>query len=491
MNGSIKVKNLSGATVLEGDSKGNLLLKESLTVGQGSNGIIEVKNASGATTFSATTKGTVIKDGTMRITSGTITPSGGISYPEGSENITTLKGNGIETETVTYSGSQVYRNVVEYYSNGVWVTEDNSGNSSQRNRTVNVSASGIAFDAPTTDASDGAPWYGVGRAKSTLGGVGQAVQVAGYYGLRLRSDGTVIDLPFSGEPSVNRGMLFNGWVRPRGQNGLYFQDYGGGWHMTEPTWIRAYGGKSIATTGGMSADEGIWSGGDLQAANNIVMQRAGQYSWILHRPNTGNNLTMARSTYWGGDGGTWNWDYGFDFNPDLSGGPGIHFGTNGPHIKGLLSSTQQVQARNRFDTGYVNIVAYGFLSNASKSSDIAYNSRTFARDPDIIDILKKNHIVDYSVPTAACHLKGLPHEDVYIDMEYTEKSNFIIDMMTPEARELLVCECGDNESAIDLNKMTQTIWKACQIQQETIEQLEAKNKDLEDRLARIEAFLNI
>lgn len=35
------------------------------------------------------------------------------------------------------------------------------------------------------------------------------------------------------------------WFRVKGGNGLFFQDFGGGWHMTDDQWIRAYNGKSV------------------------------------------------------------------------------------------------------------------------------------------------------------------------------------------------------------------------------------------------------
>jgi hypothetical protein len=40
----------------------------------------------------------------------------------------------------------------------------------------------------------------------------------------------------------------NDWFRPEGTSGLYFQSYGGGWHMTDTSWIRAYNGKAIYAT---------------------------------------------------------------------------------------------------------------------------------------------------------------------------------------------------------------------------------------------------
>jgi hypothetical protein len=42
-----------------------------------------------------------------------------------------------------------------------------------------------------------------------------------------------------------------GWVRVGGNSGLYFSTHGGGWHMTDSSWIRAYQNKHIVTTGTM------------------------------------------------------------------------------------------------------------------------------------------------------------------------------------------------------------------------------------------------
>ena len=39
------------------------------------------------------------------------------------------------------------------------------------------------------------------------------------------------------------------WFRTYGSAGWYSQSYGGGWYMTDTTWVRAYNGKSILTTG--------------------------------------------------------------------------------------------------------------------------------------------------------------------------------------------------------------------------------------------------
>ncbi|MFT4464717.1 MAG: shufflon system plasmid conjugative transfer pilus tip adhesin PilV [Sodalis sp. (in: enterobacteria)] len=40
-----------------------------------------------------------------------------------------------------------------------------------------------------------------------------------------------------------------GWFRTTGDSGWYSEKWGGGFHMTDSTWIRAFGGKSIYTSG--------------------------------------------------------------------------------------------------------------------------------------------------------------------------------------------------------------------------------------------------
>jgi hypothetical protein len=43
------------------------------------------------------------------------------------------------------------------------------------------------------------------------------------------------------------------WLRVNGQNGIYFESYGGGWRMTDSTWVRIYNGKSLWCENGIMA----------------------------------------------------------------------------------------------------------------------------------------------------------------------------------------------------------------------------------------------
>ncbi|EJP32302.1 bacterial shufflon protein, N-terminal constant region domain protein [Selenomonas sp. FOBRC9] len=47
------------------------------------------------------------------------------------------------------------------------------------------------------------------------------------------------------------------WFRAHDDSGFYFESHGGGWHMTDNDWIRAYNGKHVYTSGKMKADEGF------------------------------------------------------------------------------------------------------------------------------------------------------------------------------------------------------------------------------------------
>ena len=53
----------------------------------------------------------------------------------------------------------------------------------------------------------------------------------------------------------------NTWYRAYGEDGLFFQDHGGGFRMTDNTWIRTYGGKQFYVDNGSSFDAIYTAGG--------------------------------------------------------------------------------------------------------------------------------------------------------------------------------------------------------------------------------------
>lgn len=58
-------------------------------------------------------------------------------------------------------------------------------------------------------------------------------------------------------------MYASNWFRAQGNSGFYFEDHGGGWYMTDSTWIRAYNDKNIYTPGEIR-------GGTVHATGSLV-----------------------------------------------------------------------------------------------------------------------------------------------------------------------------------------------------------------------------
>ena len=75
------------------------------------------------------------------------------------------------------------------------------------------------------------------------------------------------------------------WVRTVGTTGWYSESYGGGWHMTDSTWLRAYNGKQIYTSstspdafhtlGGVNASGRIYAGSYIETHGGLVCAGVG------------------------------------------------------------------------------------------------------------------------------------------------------------------------------------------------------------------------
>lgn len=89
----------------------------------------------------------------------------------------------------------------------------------------------------------------------------------------------------SGRITTTADVLSSGWIRALGINGFYCESYGGGWHMTDSTWIRAYNGKQIYTSstspdafhtlGGVNASGRIYAGSYIETHGGLVCAGVG------------------------------------------------------------------------------------------------------------------------------------------------------------------------------------------------------------------------
>lgn len=88
----------------------------------------------------------------------------------------------------------------------------------------------------------------------------------------------------STSPTFSTAYTSN-WFRSTGDTGWYSQTYGGGWNMTDTTYIRAYGSKRVYTAnteqyafytdGGMTAAKGFWH--SAVNSNSYVLLAGGSY----------------------------------------------------------------------------------------------------------------------------------------------------------------------------------------------------------------------
>jgi hypothetical protein len=81
---------------------------------------------------------------------------------------------------------------------------------------------------------------------------------------------------FTANQSVNTSsnvtfeeIYANDWFRVNGPDGIYWQDYGGGWQMTDSSWMRVYDNKGVLTTGTMQAGN-FNTTSDIKLKENVV-----------------------------------------------------------------------------------------------------------------------------------------------------------------------------------------------------------------------------
>jgi len=106
---------------------------------------------------------------------------------------------------------------------------------------------------------------------------------------------------YSGRVRIIDDLWATGWLRTDGAQGWYSETYGGGWHMSDATWLRAYGSKPIVFGAGAFANAASYGG--YITANSVSDG---------HRLLGGGNSTTGWG-YVGTSGNDWYYVYSDNF----------------------------------------------------------------------------------------------------------------------------------------------------------------------------------
>ncbi|WP_299187056.1 hypothetical protein [uncultured Aquimarina sp.] len=134
----------------------------------------------------------------------------------------------------------------------------------------NSSVHGFANKIELTGNSNGAMVFKPGDVKELMFGMhdnghfywgtGQSATKPNFYSMIL--DGNTGDL-----------TVYN-WIRPKGNAGIFFQDHGGGFNMSDDSWIRTYGNKNFYhNTGVMRTDGSLHVG---PSGNRFIVNTEGK-----------------------------------------------------------------------------------------------------------------------------------------------------------------------------------------------------------------------
>ena len=190
------------------------------------------------------------------------------------------------------------------------------------------------------------------------------------------------------------------WFRTSGDTGWYNEKWGGGWHMSDATWIRAYNNKNVYTKGVVQADGGF--NGGLN----------GTATYAERVQNDGGPMRF----HWAGQGGQPTWLWG---NKDGD------------------SGNSYVYNPSNFNVNYAN-----GAGNVNGYSADALKNRIGGRNtPVLTPLLDKSQGSEVNTNTGA-GLQGQGAGDLHLVQSY---QNF---------DKILICWANDN-----LDFFGQTLWE--------------------------------
>jgi hypothetical protein len=177
-------------------------------------------NASGATTANY---GLIVNAGNVGI---------GTTAPESALNV---------SGTVTVGTGGTNTDVAIYKNAGRQITFD-SGPTTGTGMTVNIGTSANTNSTLVVNGGLAVGGYTQAQAPAT------GAIIAGSVGIGTTAPAYTLE--------VNGSVLADSWLRTSGATGWYSETYGGGWYMSDTTWIRSYNSKQVYMAAGFDTNAG-------------------------------------------------------------------------------------------------------------------------------------------------------------------------------------------------------------------------------------------
>ena len=151
---------------------------------------------------------------------------------------------GSDAGAVNYANSAGNAGTLDgIHANGLFTNLSNNGNNLSitiggTNKTLTVGYATKAAQLNTARTLWGQSFDGTGNVNGNMTGVG--------------------NINTSAAPA---GTIYtNNWFRSKGSTGWYSEDHGGGWYMTDNTWIRSYGSKDVYLSNKLSVNGNVGIG---------------------------------------------------------------------------------------------------------------------------------------------------------------------------------------------------------------------------------------
>ncbi|HAZ13448.1 MAG TPA: hypothetical protein DCY86_11710, partial [Bdellovibrionales bacterium] len=248
-----------------------------------SNGVSNIQlGLSGNAYFAGTVYTGGISTGSLT-TSGDVTGARFVDYNSGTyylDPASTSNLNGLTTASAITANSSINANAHIYMGTGSWIYSGRQGIVGTYNSTEiqNIWSMGSAYVPSVSGGGSWASQYGMSYCHTNnancKAGYGHQIDIvnAGTVGIALGLAGSAwfsgnidVDGVVNGDGGFSSGGntvidAGGGWHRSYGNTGWYNGTYGGGWYMTDTSWLRAYNDKGIATGGSVSVGGNLYIG---------------------------------------------------------------------------------------------------------------------------------------------------------------------------------------------------------------------------------------